>query len=83
MCRARVATMPPKAKGDDVKMADTEKKVRDCRSSRGGWRVASLQCDCLRAVLFILSDCHALAASGRGASRARRAHSQHSKMPRS
>ena len=77
--------MPPKAekKGDDAKMADAEKKVRDCRSPRGGRRVASLQRDCLRAVLFILSDCHALAASGRGATRARRAHSQHSKMPRS
>jgi hypothetical protein len=67
--------MPPKAKGDDAKMADAEKKVRDCRSPRGGRRVASLQRDCLRAVLFILSDCHALAASGRGATRARRAHS--------
>ena len=67
--------MPPKAKGDDAKMADAEKKVRDCRSSRGWRRVASLQRDCLRAVLFILSDCHALAASGRGATRARRAHS--------
>ena len=76
--------MPPKAekKGDDAKMADAEKKVRDCRSPRGGRRVASLQRDCLRAVLFIQSDCHALAASGRGATRARRA-LQHSKMPRS
>ena len=77
--------MPPKAekKGDDAKMADAEKKVRDCRSPRGGRRVASLQRDCLRAVLFILSDCHALAASGAGRDARTPRALPHSKMPRS